>query len=116
MTKCKAKTSPEDLAELAAALSEPHRLRLLGMLVQGELCLCDVTAGIGLVSSTVSSHMALLKRAGLVDSRKDGRWMFFRLTDTAAGTPAAELLRWALDNLPESDKLPPENEIGACCP
>ena len=109
-------TSPETLAELAAALSEPHRLRLLGMLVQGELCLCDLTAGIELVSSTVSNHMAILKRAGLVESRKDGRWMFFRLIDASATTSAAELLRWALENLPESDKMPPENENGAYCP
>jgi ArsR family transcriptional regulator len=111
-------SSPEQLAEIASALSEPHRLRLLGMLSEGELCLCDLTAGIELVSSTVSNHMAVLKRAGLVESRKEGRWMHFRLADRRSGTAAADALGWTMDHLPESAKRPPETERGegACRP
>lgn len=118
MAKRRNEATPEVLAEIAGALGEPNRLRLLGMLVRGELCLCDLTAGIELVSSTVSNHMAVLKRAGLVESRKDGRWMHFRLVDLGAGTPAAAALAWALDHLPKEFKVPPEtkSENGACCP
>ena len=106
------------MAEIASALGEPNRLRLLGMLSRGELCLCDLTAGIELVSSTVSNHMAVLKRAGLVASRKEGRWAHFRLADAEAGTPAASALRWALDHLPAECLRPPEADSGngACCP
>ena len=106
----------EALAEIAAAMGEPHRLRLLGMLVHGELCLCDLTDRIELVSSTVSNHMAVLKRAGLVEARKEGRWMHFRLTDIKAQTPAATALGWALSHLPASDKICHTPESGACCP
>jgi ArsR family transcriptional regulator, arsenate/arsenite/antimonite-responsive transcriptional repressor len=116
MTKHRIECAPERLAEIASALSEPHRLRLLGMLVHGEQCLCDLTDRIELVSSTVSNHMAILKRAGLVEARKEGRWMHFRLTDTSADTPAATLLLWALEHLPDTLKNPPTQESGACCP
>jgi ArsR family transcriptional regulator, arsenate/arsenite/antimonite-responsive transcriptional repressor len=116
MTNHRNELSPEDLAEIAAALGEPHRLRLLGMLVHGEQCLCDLTDRIELVSSTVSNHMAILKRVGLVEARKEGRWMHFRLTDMKATTPAATALRWALSHLPASEQQPHVPESGACCP
>lgn len=106
--------TPEELAEIAAAIAEPNRLRLLGMLSRGELCLGELTAGIELVSSTVSNHMAVLRRAGLVESRKDGRWMHFRLAPSTTGEPASSLLRWALAHLPEEAKRPPIVDDGDC--
>lgn len=102
------------LAEIAAALAEPNRLRLLGMLVRGERCLGDLVSGIELVSSTVSNHMAVLRRAGLVQVRKDGRWMHFRLADRDDASPESTGLRWAIGHLPERDKLPPEEGAGHC--
>jgi DNA-binding transcriptional ArsR family regulator len=110
-------STPETLAEIASALSEPHRLRLLGMLHAGELCLCDLTGGLDLAPSTVSNHMAILKRAGLVETRKDGRWMHFRLSETDPACPQAQALAWALAHLPESTKSRPSClPEGACCP
>lgn len=110
-------SSPESLAEIASALSEPHRLRLLGMLHAGELCLCDLTAGLDLAPSTVSNHMAILKRAGLVETRKDGRWMHFRLSDPDPGSPEFQALAWASTHLPESTKAAPScAPRGECCP
>ena len=106
----------ETLVEVAGALSEAHRIRALGMLVSGELCLCDLTAGLGLSASTVSNHMAVLKRAGLVESRKDGRWMHFRLPDAQEAGPAAtSAVRWILDHLPETAKARPSG-AGGCEP
>jgi DNA-binding transcriptional ArsR family regulator len=68
------------------ALAHPVRLRILAMLRSGELCLCQMTAVLGLAASTVSAHLSDLKRAGLVEERKDGRWVFHRL---AGGKEAA---------------------------
>ena len=110
-------TAPEVLAEIASALSEPHRLKLLGMLQAGELCLCDLTAGLDLAPSTVSNHMAILKRAGLVETRKDGRWMHFRLSASDPESPQAQALSWAVSHLPESWKtVVPCSPQGECCP
>jgi ArsR family transcriptional regulator len=71
------------------ALAHPVRLRTLAMLRGGELCLCQMTAVLDLAASTVSAHLADLKRAGLVGERKDGRWVFHRLDE---GEAAAALL------------------------
>jgi ArsR family transcriptional regulator len=63
------------------AMGHPVRLRILAMLRGGELCVCQMTALLELATSTVSAHLAELKRAGLVTERKDGRWVFYRLVD-----------------------------------
>jgi len=110
-------TAPEALAEIASALSEPHRLKLLGMLQAGELCLCDLTAGLDLAPSTVSNHMAILKRAGLVETRKDGRWMHFRLAESDPESPQAQALSWALSHLPKAIVAAAScSPQGECCP
>jgi len=66
------------------ALAHPGRLRILAMLRGGELCVCQMTAVLDLAASSVSAHLADLKRAGLVSERKDGRWVFHRLDDGEA--------------------------------
>jgi DNA-binding transcriptional ArsR family regulator len=63
------------------AMGHPVRLRILAMLRSGELCVCQMTALLELATSTVSAHLAELKRAGLVSERKDGRWVFYHLVD-----------------------------------
>ena len=71
------------------ALAHPGRLRILAMLRGGELCVCQMTAVLELAASSVSAHLADLKRAGLVSERKHGRWVFHRLE---AGDAAQALL------------------------
>jgi DNA-binding transcriptional ArsR family regulator len=80
--------------EAFKAAGHPARLRILGMLRPGGLCVCQITAVLDLAASTVSAHLAELKRAGLVVERKDGRWVSYRL---AEGAQAASLLErvWA---------------------
>ncbi len=64
---------------VAKALAHPARIRLLAMLDGGELCSCQLAAVLGLAQSTVSAHMAELRRAGLVEEDKRGRWVYSRL-------------------------------------
>ncbi|HMO04688.1 MAG TPA: metalloregulator ArsR/SmtB family transcription factor [Kiritimatiellia bacterium] len=66
-------------ARLFAALSDETRLRLLLALRGGELCVCQLTALLDLAPSTVSKHLSLLRDAGLVDARKEGRWVYYRM-------------------------------------
>lgn len=68
------------------ALAHPGRLRILAMLRGGELCVCQMTAVLDLAASSVSAHLADLKRAGLVSERKHGRWVFHRLESSEAAT------------------------------
>ena len=73
-----------DLMAILKALSDENRVRVLAALGPGELCVCQIVELLGLAPSTVSKHMAILKQARLVDSRKEGRWMFYRLTEDDA--------------------------------
>lgn len=82
------------LADLAKALADPARLRLLGVLRQGEWCGCHLAQLLGLTPATVSRHIAQLRRAGLVSARKEGRWLHCALASPQAGSPQAGLLGW----------------------
>ncbi len=65
-------------AFLFHTLSDPTRLRLLNLLASGETCVCELTDSLRLVQPKVSRHLAHLKRAGLVEARRDGKWMYYR--------------------------------------
>jgi len=93
------RTPLEAAVTIARALGHPARLRIVGMLRSGELCVCQVTAVLELAPSTVSAHLRELKRAGLVVERKEGRWVHFGLAaepelrswvDTALGAIAGD--------------------------
>ena len=72
------------------AMGEENRARTLMSLKGGELRVCQIVELLGLAPSTVSKHMAILKQARLVESRKDGRWMYYRL---AADDDASPIVR-----------------------
>jgi arsenate reductase/ArsR family transcriptional regulator len=71
----------ESAVAVARALGHPARLRTIAMLQTGELCVCQITEVLGLAPSTVSAHLKELKRAGLINERKQGRWVYFNLVD-----------------------------------
>ena len=66
---------------IVKALADESRVRALMALAGGELCVCQIIELLGLAPSTVSKHMAVLHQARLVETRKDGRWIYYRLPD-----------------------------------
>src|SRR3989442_15329625 len=70
-----------DRVELLKALADPTRLSMVASLRRhdGPVCICDLTATYALSQPTISHHMAVLKRAGLVESEKKGLWSFYQL-------------------------------------
>jgi ArsR family transcriptional regulator, arsenate/arsenite/antimonite-responsive transcriptional repressor len=93
-----------DLTRVAAALSDPGRVRILAALFPGELCVCQILELIDLAPSTISKHLAILRDAGLIVGRKDGRWMYYRTADEPG--PAAErALEWARTLLSRDDTV-----------
>jgi len=61
------------------ALSEETRLRILKLLENGELCVCDITEALNMTQPNISFHLGMLKEAGLIKDRKEGRWMYYSL-------------------------------------
>jgi ArsR family transcriptional regulator len=80
---------------VAKALADENRVRMLLALRGGELCVCQITELLGLAVSTTSKHLSILYQAGLLDSRKDGRWIYYSLAGKHAPAPAREAIRWA---------------------
>lgn len=72
-----------ETVSITKALSDPSRLRVVAALMQhDELCVCQVTELLGVSTPTVSRHMSILYGARLVESRKAGRWVYYRLSAT----------------------------------
>jgi len=68
-----------DLTEIFRALSDPGRFRIVKMLEQKALCVCEITAILGLAASTVSRHLSILRDAGIILDEKKGKWVNYRL-------------------------------------
>jgi ArsR family transcriptional regulator, arsenate/arsenite/antimonite-responsive transcriptional repressor len=70
-----------DLLTTFKALSDETRLKVIKLLEHGELCVCDIMAAFDMSQSKVSFHLGVLKNAGLVKSRKEGKWMHYTIDD-----------------------------------
>jgi DNA-binding transcriptional ArsR family regulator len=79
---------------ITKALADEKRVRTLLVLRHGELCVCQITELFGLAPSTISKHLSILHQAGLVESRKEGRWIYYRLPGNGAGPAIHEAIRW----------------------
>ncbi len=71
----------EDIAEWMKALADPTRLRILQLLKGGEKCVNGLLGCVGCSQANVSKHLAVLKRAGLVEARREGASVFYRIAD-----------------------------------
>jgi ArsR family transcriptional regulator len=70
-----------DLLTIFKALSDETRLRIIKLLEEGELCVCDITAALDMVQPKVSFHLSSLKEAGLIKDRKQGKWIHYSLNE-----------------------------------
>jgi DNA-binding transcriptional ArsR family regulator len=86
----------ERFTAVAQALSDGNRVRILAALRGRSLCVCQITELLGLAPSTVSKHLLVLRHAGLVESRKQGRWIHYGRPADESG-PAARLVFNGID-------------------
>ena len=84
---------------IAKALADETRVRTLLALREGELCVCQITELFGLAPSTMSKHLSILFQAGLVESRKDGRWIYYRLPGGNAPVEVRDAMDWVETSL-----------------
>jgi len=104
----------EGLSQTLRVLADPNRLRILSLLTRQEMCVCDVMAQLGLGQSLVSHHLGILKRAGLVQDRREAQWVYYSVVPEKL-----DELRQALGFLLDTDALPPLARYGAgmrCAP
>ena len=80
---------------ITKALSDENRVRILMALRTHSFCVCEITAFLDLSPSTTSKHLSVLKQAGLIEARKDGKWVYYRLaTSPQSYAVAREAIEW----------------------
>jgi ArsR family transcriptional regulator len=94
-----------EFMNITKALADSTRIRVLLALRQQELCACQITELFGLAQSTMSKHFYLLRQAGLVDSRKDGRWVYYALPGKGASAAVREALAWVHRSLADDPRI-----------
>ncbi|OGS38534.1 MAG: hypothetical protein A2506_09840 [Elusimicrobia bacterium RIFOXYD12_FULL_66_9] len=93
-----------EFMNIAKALADENRTRILMFLQNGELCVCQAIEMLGLAPSTVSKHLTVLYQAGLVESRKEGRWIYYRLPEAPAPC-VREALEWFRSSLGDEPRV-----------
>jgi ArsR family transcriptional regulator len=72
-------TAANPVDAMFRAFADPTRLRILNLLLPGELCVCDIVNTLRIPQPTTSRHLAYLRKAGLVEARRDGLWIHYKL-------------------------------------
>jgi DNA-binding transcriptional ArsR family regulator len=90
-------------AQVGLAVSDANRLRLIMALKGRSLCVCQMTALLGLAPSTVSKHLSVLKQAGLVKEKKIGRWVYHELCPADCGCYA--VVDWVREHLARDEQV-----------
>jgi ArsR family transcriptional regulator len=108
-------SNSRDLAQFFAALADPTRLRLLNLMNGREVCVCYFVEILKQSQPKISRHLAYLRKAGIVDARREGKWMHYKIRDldsVAAPILAAALDRLQADRAMQADRARLDR---ACC-
>ena len=109
-----------EMESLFKALADATRLRILGLLLAGEVCVCDIHESLKIPQPKASRHLAYLRRSGLVETRRDGLWIHYRLGRLADPVMAAivDAVRHALTHIDtvhrDGERL--HKRTGCCVP
>jgi ArsR family transcriptional regulator, arsenate/arsenite/antimonite-responsive transcriptional repressor len=106
-------TSTASLVRLLQALADPTRLRLVNLLRGGEICVCYFVEILGEPQPKVSRHLAYLRKTGVVDARREGKWMHYSLAET----PHRAVLDLILDEIADDRQMKRDRMAleRACC-
>ena len=113
-------TQIQSMERLFQALSDGTRLRILGLLLAGEVCVCDIHETLKIPQPKASRHLAYLRRAGLVTARREGLWMHYRFADVS--DPLVSTVRDAVTHAlshvegVRKDALRLQKKTGCCAP
>ena len=101
----------ETFETVAKAIADPSRIRILKLLESGELCVCQITTVLGLATATISKHLAALKVAGLLQQRRDGKWVYYRLAERALNAYAPQFLAMVAASLADDPTIAEDHRL-----
>lgn len=101
----------EQFEIVAKAAADRNRIRILKLLEGGELCVCQVTTVLDLAPATISKHLSVLRTAGLVQQRRDGRWVYYRLAEQDFTPYARRVLELAAASLTDDPTVAEDRRV-----
>ena len=106
----------DSMDTLFRALADATRLRLLNLIADREICVCYLVEILRISQPKISRHLAYLRRAGLIEARREGKWMHYRLS-TPQDRAAASILRETLKHLKRKPEMRRDSSrlSSACC-
>ena len=109
-----------DIEALFQALGDATRLRILGLLLTGEVCVCHIHQTLRISQPKASRHLAYLRRAGLVETRRQGLWVYYRLgqSSNSVNTTIRDVVAHALGHVAavQRDAQRLHKKTGCCLP
>ncbi|MCK5529269.1 MAG: winged helix-turn-helix transcriptional regulator [Kiritimatiellae bacterium] len=99
-----------DFMTATKAISDHNRVRILSILQERELCVCQIIKMLKLAPSTVSKHLFILRQARLIEDRKEGRWMHYRLPDNPTDL-TENILALIQDSLKNDEQIESDNKL-----
>jgi ArsR family transcriptional regulator len=94
-----------EFVNITKALADKNRVRMVLALQGRELCACQLNELFGLAASTMCKHLSILCQSGLVNSRKDGRWVYYSLPRNEAPLAVRKALEWISESLAENSQI-----------
>ncbi len=111
----------KEFTKIFKALSDPNRVRILKLLQQKSLCVCEITGILDISTSTVSAHLAILRDAGFISDTKDGKWVNYSLNKSSDNPVLHQILAmlpaWLNDDeviINDIKKINATNRINVC--
>ncbi|MGB9912873.1 MAG: ArsR/SmtB family transcription factor [Candidatus Kapaibacteriota bacterium] len=95
----------KNLLKIFKSLADPQRLKILSLLAERELCVCELQSIIGFTPATISQHLSLLSNAGLLKSRKFQKWVFYSIDWDALAQPVKIILETTLYELKKDKEI-----------
>ena len=102
----------KDVSRLLDALTDPTRLRLLRLLRRQELCVCELMDALRMPQYKISRHLRTLRAVGLVEARRDGRWMHYRLGRRGAQARLMQDLLQVLCSYVDATSVGKQDDLG----
>ncbi len=96
---------------ITKALADESRLRILMMVSEREVCVCQIVEVLGTAVSTISKHLSILKTAGLIESRKQGRWVYYHMPEHPS-VKVRTAISWVAESLEGSDCITQDRKKG----
>jgi ArsR family transcriptional regulator len=102
------------MTDIFKALSDETRLRILSLVLEGEMCVCEIEESLGLTQSNASRHLTVLKNAGILSCRKQAQWAYYRLSEEFCNENR-ELVEYLLKKLKLLPTYDPDRQKRDAC-